>query len=227
MGVVESKNEQYQAWFRAIRRLIHDNFVKEDHKTNAEVLLQGIKSKNFDKTKYVQIIKEMDDTEWSVEYVTKKLKELDEIIGITTDFLKKQAVTEIRTEKELKELKWALMKRIVLDYAKFSKETYDILLYSEKNYDSTEKDLLMVELLRALKIINTSSNNLIKRYEHEKYHHTRLKKFLNQRLQIEHILLRMYNILFNMESKPKKIKHYTKILNKELIEYTLEHKDDF
>lgn len=212
------RNEQFnELWFSGFRTIIEKSFIKVDHKINAELILQEIKTLNIDKNKILLTIKNLSEDEWSSQYLLKTLKELDNIIGISDDFLKKHAIQELK-DHDLKEVKWEIMKRMMIDYAKFTKEFYDALKYSQNPKLGKEKRLLMISIMDALNKIYTSSKELVDRYSMKKYNASSFRKFINTRIALEHLLLRVYFILLNIDNTDK-LSKYRDVLSSEIIEY--------
>lgn len=208
-------------WFLGIRNILDNTFfrTKVDHKLNSKIILHEIKNIQFDKEKVISIIKNLSEEEWSLKYVENTLKELDQLFGISDEFIKKNAVDELKA-KDLLEIKWEIMNSMMLDYAKFSKEFYDTLKYSENHKLEKEKRLLMLNLMEAFDKINKSSKDLIDRFYNKRFNKNSLKKFIDTRICIEHLMLRIYFILLNIENE-NKLKKYREVLSNEIVEYTI------
>lgn len=220
-----SRNEQFnESWFSGFRSIIEKSFIKPNHKVNALMILQKVESHDVNKEKIISTIQNLSEEEWSESYVMSKLKEMDESLGFDDDFLRKHAVNDL-SKDDLLEVKWEMSKRMMLDYAKFSKEFYDSLKYSKNNNISREDYLLMIEVMNALKIIQEGSKSLTDKFTHKKYNKRSFAKFMKHRIPIEHLLLRTYYILLNIE-KSNKIK-LRDVLSKEILEYTVHQKNDF
>ncbi len=214
------RNEQFnESWFSGFRTILEKSFIKVNHKVNAEFIFQEMKFLDVDKKQIISKIKNLSEEEWSSDYFVKTLKDLDGMIGVSDEFLKKHAIEELRTY-DLVEIKWEIMKRMVIDYAKFSKEFYDSLKYSQNSKLDRERRLLMLNLMEALNQIYDSSKSLVDKYNNKNYNKNSFKKFMNVRFGIEHLLLRIYFILFNIENS-KKIKKYRYVLSSELVEFTI------
>lgn len=222
MDVLDKNKEFNENFFSGLRIVLDNAFVKKTkvhHKANAEVIMQAIKDKNVDKEKFIYTIKNLSEDEWSNKYLFDALKKLNEIMGISDDFIKKSGYQDFG-KKDLQEIKWELSKKILVDYAKFSREFYDSLKYS-KNYKlDKEKELLMYSMMEALKIINESSKQLVEKYYYKKYNANSLRKVLSVKLPIEHLLLRIYFILFNID-EAHNVKKYRKVLSSEITEYAV------
>jgi hypothetical protein len=222
MDVLDKNKEFNENFFSGIRTVLNNAFVnkKVHHKANAEVILQAVKDKSIDIEKFIFTIKNLSEDEWSSKYFVEIMKKLDEFIGVSDEFIKKNSYQEIKKKSDLQEIKWELSKRGFVDYAKFSKEFYDSLKYS-KNYKlGKEKELLMYTMMEALSMINNSSKQMVEKYYHKNYNANSLRKVLNVKMAVDHLLLRIYFILFNIDETDK-IKKYRKVLSSEITEYTV------
>ncbi len=208
-----------ESWFSGFRTVIEKSFIKVNYKVNAVVILQKIKTLDIDKDKIVLKIKNLSEDEWSYKYLVSTLKELDEIMKISDDFLRKHAVQELQG-RDLTEVKWEIMKGMLTDYAKFTKEFYDSLKYSQNSKLGRKRYLLMIELMNALKKIYDASKQLIDKFSQKKYNKTSFKKFMSTRIALEHLLLRVFYILLNIDKEENFIK-YRDVLSREIIEYTV------
>jgi hypothetical protein len=217
-------NEQIgfgEDWFSGIRNILDYSFIrpKVDHKLNSKIILHEIKNIEFDKEKIVSFIKNLSEDEWTYSYVFNTLKELDNIIKISDEFIKKHAIEELKA-KDLLEIKWDIMNNMMLDYAKFSKECYDTLKYSENYKIDKEKRLLMLNIMEAFDKIHKSSKDLVDRFYNKNFNKNSFKKFMETRIAIDHLMLRVNYILLNIENKDK-LKKYREILSNEIVEYTI------
>jgi len=216
MEAISRAERLNESLFVGFRNILIKEFINP--KVNAEVILQGIKDLKVDKAKIISKIKNLSEDEWSLNYLIDVLKELDSIMGVDDEFLRKNALDEL-DDKNLLEVKWELMKRMMVDYTRFSKEFYDSLKYSQNSSLSKEKYLLMIELMEALLKIHITCKELKDKFHNKTFNKTSFNKFMKSRMAVEHILLRINFILLNMDKKDK-LEHYTKVLSLELIEFS-------
>jgi hypothetical protein len=208
-----------ESWFSGFRLIIENSFIKVNYDANAEVILHQITSLDVDKDKIINKLKTLSEDEWSQEYLMSTLKEFDSMIGISDEFLRKNAVQNLN-ETDLVEIKWEIMKRMMIDYAKFTKEFYDTLKYSQNQKLERERYLLMIELMDALKKIHTASKSLVDKFSQKKYNNNSFKKFMNVRIALEHLMLRILYILVNIDNKDK-LSKYRDVLSREITEYAV------
>ena len=220
MEAINRSQKFYDGLFSGINEVLSNYFIKNepDYEFHAEILLEFIKAKEFDKKKYLEIIKNLNEREWNSTYVINTFKELNSVVGLSEEYLKKELVTDLKGV-EFNQVIWDLSKKIVLNYAKHSKELYDSLKYSKASL-SFEKEMLLGKLMKALSVINETSNELIDKYQFKNYNHNSMKKFINKKLMIDHLLLRINYILLNID-KEEKYSLYGDVLSSEIIEYTL------
>lgn len=220
MDVLNRTKHFNENWFSGFREILETSFINADHKANADILLQAIKTKEVDSEKIVSKIKNLSEDEWSLKYVLEQLNELNDLLGISDKFLKEHAVTDMN-DSDFKEVKWELMKRVVRDYSKFSKEFYDSLKYSRNTTLDRDTRMLMLAIMEALQKVHEASKALTDKYFHKKFNATSLKKFMDVRMPMEQLLFRVYFILLNMD-KTEKLAKYRDVLTRELLEFTVQ-----
>jgi len=190
---------------------------KLSHQLNAELIINAIKSKDIDKKKYIQIIRNLPEEQWSFKEFQNISEKLNSLLGLSDDYLKENAY-ETLEGNDLIEVKWELEKIILRDYSKFSKELYDLLKYSKNPNLDRNMSMLMITLMRTLKVIHETSSSLFQKYYLKKYNASSYKKIVISRQPLEHLLLRIMFILLNIEKKAK-IPSYRNVLSRETIEY--------
>lgn len=207
--------EQILIGFRSI---LGKAFIENKVRINATVVLHAIKTKEFDKNTLLDIIFNLPKEEWNLKLVIEKLKECNAIMGISDEYLKKTAVHNVNTN-ELKELKWSIIVEMMLEYAKFTKEFYDMLKYSEVPNMPREKHMLMLEIMQTLKYIHMNANDIYERFNGKKISSQKLGGVTQRRLIIEALLLRIYHILLHIKERSLWV-HYHDVLARERIGYT-------
>ena len=209
-------------WFDSLGEVIEETFVRPIDQANSEIILNRAKTKNIDVKKIVLKIKALPENQWSTKVILEFLNEFNSEIGISDEFIKKQSIQQL-SPKDLQETKWELLKRIIVDYAKFTKELYDNLKYSENTTLSYEKRRLMYDLMKALHKIHESSKDLIDRYECKTYNANSFRKYVDSKIAIDHLLLRIYYILLHIGNTDK-LHFYGKVLSTEVTEFSLYQK---
>lgn len=220
-GLTKSINF-FEEWFSGLRIVFEKSFIDSNNEVNAQVILQKIKTIKVDQNLLTTKIKNLSDNYWSQKYFLNTLKEFDEIIGISDDFIRKNAVTKV-TDAELKEIKWRIMTEIMVDYSKYTKEFYDSLKYSQNTDMDFNRHRLMITIMDALKVVNDSAKTLVDKYFNKKFNVNSFKKFVDSRLAIEQLMLRIYFIMLNIDQKDKII-HFKNILSQEVNEFTIVQK---
>lgn len=211
-----------QNFFTGLRTILENSFTKKtvNHKVTAEIILNEFKLKEFDSKKFINLVKNLSEEEWSKKYVITVLTEMNEIVGISDHFIRKNACEELKST-DLMEIKWEMMKKIIIDYARFSKEFYDILKYSRNLDTNRDRRLLLYTFMEALSKIHESSKVLLDKYYTKRYNRTSFKKIMDIQIPIEHLLLRIYFILFNINNL-EKLRMYRSVLSSEIIEYSMQ-----
>ncbi len=219
MKALELTENSVQEWFKSIGEVVENEFISPVNKANSEIILSRAKNRNFNTSKLIENIKSLPETPWSPKVVLALFTEFNNELGISEEFIQKHSVG-VLTTTQLKEIKWELLKRIIADYGKNSLELYDILKYSENPRLSKEKERLLLDLMKALKAINTTAKDLSNRYEARIYNPKSLTAVMNSKLAIDHIFLRIYYILLYVDNT-NKLQLYGKTLSHELAEFTL------
>lgn len=220
MGEVDQSLDFFEDWFSCLRDVFKQSFISPRVNVNSVVILAKIKNIDIDKSLITSKIKDLKEDYWSPEYFITILNEFDEIVGISDDFLKSNAVTELSIS-DLKELKWDLMNDLMIDYSKFTKEFYDSLKYSQSTNLKVNKHRLMIAIMDALNIVHDGSKELTQKYSNKRFNNSSYKKFISSRLAMEHIMLRIYFIMLNINNKDKLLL-YRRILIHELNEYIIQ-----
>lgn len=223
-----TRNEEFnQGLFSGMRDLLDRNFLKkkEDvkHKVNAKIILDAIKTRDIDKEKYISTIKNLSEEEWSQGYLVETIDKLNDIIGISDEFLKNNSVDNIEDASDLKETKWELAKMNMRDYAKFSKEFYDSLKYSRTVGFDRDRRMLMLTIMEVLKKIHESAKDITSRFYNKRYNNNSFKRFMETKMALDHLFLRVMFILLNIENDGS-IRKYRTILAHESAEYNMSQK---
>lgn len=216
---VQLRTEAYDSLFSGFRGILEKSFIHVDYKLNAKLILQEIKNIDADVEVLADKIRMLSEDEWSTNYVQLTLQEMDSELQISDEFLQQHAVHELN-QQDLLEVKWELMKAIVRKYATFTKEFYDSLKYSQNQNLTPQRYGLMMELMSALKKIHEVSKKLTTSYSQKKFNKKSFIKFSKQKIAIEHLLLRVFYILLNINQE-EKLDKYRNVLSKELMEYTI------
>ncbi len=219
MEAITQSERLNESWFSGMRSVLENTFINIDHKANAEIILHELKQVDINQEEMVTFIKKLPEHEWESKFLLEKLNEMNDLLGFSEDFIKKYAVNELN-KQDLNEVKWEILKKTTMSYAKFSKEFYDSLKYAQSKNMSESRYKLMIELMKALDVIYDSSKELVDRYFQKKYHPSSYKRYMNTRFGIEHLLLRVFYVLLNSDNE-KKIDSFRKVLAAERVEYTI------
>jgi hypothetical protein len=219
MKALDLTENSVQDWFKSIGTVVENEFISPVNKANSEIILRRAQNRHFDASKFIEKIKSLPDTPWSPKIVLEIYTEFNNELGISEEFIQKHSIGTL-TSAQLKETKWELVKRIMADYGKNSLELYDTLKYSQNPNLSSEKERLLLDLMKALKEINQTSRDLVQRFEARTYNPKSLQTVLKSKMPIDHIFLRIYYILLNIHNTDN-LELYGRTLSLELYEFTL------
>lgn len=169
---------------------------------NTQLVISKLKDKSIDLEQLKALLNSL-PPEWTVSSILKKNKELNEIFGISDEEIRNTLVSS----QSLVEVKYEVMKVVLLEYAKYASEYYDLLKYSQTS--KLAKLKLSNELMMTFGCIKDNGKRIYDSYAKKKATNKNLLAIADHKFSLELLWLRIIYIFLHLE----------KATDKDLIEY--------